>query len=446
MSHNRPPVPAIVLVLIILLGTAGYFGWQALQPTSSPNLTASGTVEAVEISIAPELSGKVIEVLVEEGDSVRAGDVLLRLDASLLEAQQTLASAGLDTAKSAAATALAAVESAQAQSDLTVTAAINEEAALRISDWQLTAPSEYDQPSWYFNRAEQLTAFQAEVDTAQTALKKAQDDLKFYEEKASSGDFLTAEARLNQARAAYQVAQDVLDSANNADQDLRDSAQTAFDDAKAELDDAQKAYDDTLTTEGADDILLARADLQIAQERASRAADRQRALQTGLNAPKVLAAQKTVAQAEAAAAQAQTTIGQAEANLALIKAQVAKLTIFAPADGVIFSRNIQPGEVANPGSIVLTLGNLDALTITVYVAEDRYGEIALGQAVDVTVDSFPGETFSATVIHIADRAEFTPRNVQTADGRKTTVFAIKLQLDDPEGKLKPGMPGDVIFK
>ena len=63
----------------------------------------------------------------------------------------------------------------------------------------------------------------------------------------------------------------------------------------------------------------------------------------------------------------------------------------------------------------------------------------------VTVDSFPGQVFQGTVQHIADRAEFTPRNVQTPAGRRTTVFAVKLAVDNPEGKLKPGMPADVVF-
>ena len=446
MSQNRPPLPAIVFVLLIILGTAGFFIWQSLSPQDNALLTASGTVEAVEVSISPELAGKVVEVLVDEGDSIQAGDVLFRLDGTLLEAQKTLATASLDTAKSAVTTAEAAVSSARAQYDLTVTAAIVDEAAFRTVDWKQNEPTDYDQPSWYFDRAEQLAAFESESLSAQDAFVKAQDRLKFYEEKGSSGDFLEAEKRLNEARAAYEVAQDVLNGTNGADQELRDAAQTKFDDAKAELQDAQKAYDDALTTDGADDILTSRAELRVAQERADRAADRLRALQTGLNSPKVQAAQKTVEQAEAAVNQAQTAVSQAEANLALIQAQIAKLTVTAPANGVILSRNIQPGEVANPGSIVLTIARLDNLTITVYVAEDRYGEISLGDAVDVLVDSFSGETFSATVVHIADRAEFTPRNVQTADGRKTTVFAVKLKLEDPQGKLKPGMPADVTFK
>jgi HlyD family secretion protein len=61
------------------------------------------------------------------------------------------------------------------------------------------------------------------------------------------------------------------------------------------------------------------------------------------------------------------------------------------------------------------------------------------------VDSFPGKGFSAQVINIADTAEYTPRNVQTVEGRSATVYAVKLKVSDPEGHLKPGMPADVIF-
>jgi HlyD family secretion protein len=82
----------------------------------------------------------------------------------------------------------------------------------------------------------------------------------------------------------------------------------------------------------------------------------------------------------------------------------------------------------------------------VYIPEDRYGLISLGQTAEVKVDSFPDMTFTATVTHIADQAEFTPRNVQTVEGRSATLYAIKLSVQDPEGKLKIGMPADVTFE
>lgn len=446
MNHNRPPVPVIIIVLLAALGAAAYFLWPQLQPAPETGLTASGTVETVQISIAPEVAGKVLEVLVEEGDSVSAGDVLLRLDPSLLQAQRDLAAANLASVKAAVSTAEAALASARAQYDLTLQAALAEEAALRAADWKLSKPTDFDQPAWYFTRAEQRAALEAELTAAREALTRAENRLAAYQQQAAGADFLQAERRLAAARAAYDLAKSLLDSTTGADQTLRDSAQTRFDDAQSDLKDAQKAYDDALTTEAAQDILEARADLRLAQERADRAADRLRALNTGLNAPKVLAAQKAVEQAEAALRQAQTAVQQAEANLKVIETQIARLTLTAPSDGVILTRSVQPGEVVSPGAVALTLANLSNLTLTVYIPEDRYGEVSLGQTVRVTVDSFPGETFHAVVVHISDRAEFTPRNVQTIEGRKTTVFAIKLRLEDPQGRLKPGMPADVVFE
>jgi HlyD family secretion protein len=115
-------------------------------------------------------------------------------------------------------------------------------------------------------------------------------------------------------------------------------------------------------------------------------------------------------------------------------------------DGVILTRNVEPGEFVQPGATALTMADLNDLTITVYVPEDRYGQVSLGQSADVSVDSFPGEKFTATVVHMADQAEFTPRNVQTVEGRSATFYAIKLKVDDPQGKLKIGMPADVVFK
>jgi multidrug efflux pump subunit AcrA (membrane-fusion protein) len=114
-------------------------------------------------------------------------------------------------------------------------------------------------------------------------------------------------------------------------------------------------------------------------------------------------------------------------------------------NGVVLERSIEPGEIASPSSTLLTIASLTDLTLTVYVPEDRYGQITLGQTYPVAVDSFPGRSFQGTVSHIADQAEFTPRNVQTVEGRKSTVFAIRLSISNPDLALKPGMPADVTL-
>jgi multidrug efflux pump subunit AcrA (membrane-fusion protein) len=120
--------------------------------------------------------------------------------------------------------------------------------------------------------------------------------------------------------------------------------------------------------------------------------------------------------------------------------------IHTPLAGVVLYRHAEPGEIASAGTPLVTVFDPDQLDLTVYVPEDRYGRIQLGQVLPVTVDSFPGESFQGTVTYIADQAEFTPRNVQTTDNRKTTVFAVRLDLPPSNGKLKPGMPADVHFE
>ncbi len=119
--------------------------------------------------------------------------------------------------------------------------------------------------------------------------------------------------------------------------------------------------------------------------------------------------------------------------------------ILAPFDGTVLERLVEPQEFAPPGSTVMVVAELDNLKLKVYMPENRYGQVMLGERYPVVVDSFPGETFYGRVSQISDKAEFTPRNVQTKDSRETTVYAVQLALEPSGGKLKPGMPADVTF-
>jgi multidrug resistance efflux pump len=155
-------------------------------------------------------------------------------------------------------------------------------------------------------------------------------------------------------------------------------------------------------------------------------------------------AQSDTTEEQLEAAQAQ--VEAAQAALDIVQAEYDKLLLTSPVDGIVLYRTVEPGEVVLPGSPAITLGLLDELSITVYIPEDRYGQIDIRDKAIVRADSFPGETFEATVVRIADQAEYTPRNVQTEEDRRTTVFAVELSVEDPQGKLKPGMPADVIFE
>jgi multidrug resistance efflux pump len=447
MHNKRPPIPAIVILLLII-SVSAYFIYTQATTEKNGALTASGFIEATQINIAPELAGKVTEVLAAEGQFVKTGDPLLRLDDSVLQSEKRTAQAALDSANAAVQTAEAALASAQSQYDLVLTNALAQEKSVRILVWKESKPTEFDQPTWYFSKQERLQAAQAEVDATQSALEEAMQKLEETSQQTGSAEFLAIEAKLVQMRVAFQNAQDVFDSIDGASdsQDLRDAAQVVLDEAQTNLDDAQRAYDDALTTDGAKDVLAARADAVIAQEIYDHAMDNLRALQTGADSPQVKAATRAVEQAQASLELAKTNVASAESRLDTIKTQLKKTTVLAPMDGVILTRNVEPGEFVQPGAAAFSMANLNELTITVYVPEDQYGNLSLGQGATVTVDSFAGETFHAEVIHIADQAEFTPRNVQTVEGRSSTVYAIKLKVTNSEGKLKIGMPADVVFE
>jgi multidrug resistance efflux pump len=146
-------------------------------------------------------------------------------------------------------------------------------------------------------------------------------------------------------------------------------------------------------------------------------------------------------------AQAQLELAQARAasELATIDLQLEKLEVRSSVDGTVISRAIEPGEVLIPGAVAIAVRQSGILKLAVFVPEDRYGEIAVGDPAQVEIDTFPGELFQAEVTRIADQAEFTPRNVQTEEGRRLMVFAVELDLIDPQGRLRAGMPADVTF-
>jgi len=447
MQNRRPPIP-VIIILILLIAAAIYFGLRSVGNEDNGQLKASGTIESVTVNVSPEMAGKVVEVFAEEGQSVKADDALLRLDDSLLQSEKQAGQAALDSANASVQTAQAALEAAQLQYDSILFNALAQEQASRITVWKDSKPGEFNLPVWYFLKQEQMKAAQAEGEAKQKALEDALKKLDDASNKAGGAQFLDIEMTLAKARLAFQIAQTVYDSTNGASdsQELRDAAQVTLDEAKIDLEDAQKDYDDALNTEGATDVLEARADVVIAQELYDTAVDKLRALQTGKNSPAVLTASKAVEQAQAMLKQVQTNVASAQARLDSIDVQLAKVTGYAPMDGVILTRNVEPGEFVQPGAGAFSMADLNNIVITVYVPEDRYGQITLGQPAKVTVDSLPDEIFNAEVIHIADQAEFTPRNVQTVEGRSSTVYAIKLKVTDSEGKLKIGMPADVVFK
>lgn len=464
-----------IFTLLVILST---FGCGNAEGTG---IRASGQIEAKEVAVASELSGRVVQISVDEGDRVHAGDTVLVLDDSLLAAQRLVAVSQLDSAQAGVGAAQDALTGAKSQYQIVLEDALAQEEDTRLKDW-FSDPQQFQQPGWYYTREEQIQAAQTEVAIAQKAMEAAQANLDRLSRALSASDFLNAERRLLDARIAYLIAKDVNNQAQNSatrdvpkglfnrthcgtnkgyfvenarltnelykctgDKHLGDAGRTLYKDASAELEDAQKYYNLLLNSEAADAVLQARADLSVARERYYSALDYVRRLRTGDQATSVTAAQIVVDQAQAAVEQARKGVEQAKANLDLIDTQLAKRTVTAPMDGIVLVRSINVGEVIQAGMPALTIGELDTLKVTVYIPETQYGQLRLGQAATLHVDSFPGDSFPAIVSRIADKAEFTPRNVQTQEGRQTTVYRIELTVDNPDAKLKPGMPVDVTF-
>ena len=448
--HNRKRIIIpLVLVLALIAFGAWYFLIRRNNSTNGP-LEASGTVEVVEVLVAPEQAGRVSVVMVDKGESVESGDLLLRLDDVLLQSQHQRAMTALGTVRANLATAQAGVEMAKAmlRSAETNVEAANAGAKVELLSVQEALDDLYDNAA--VAKSESLRA----VAAANRAVREAQYQSDNFtvptnqQEFTAMGAIVVMKERLDQARDEFEPYKyrSSSDPTREKLRDTLDETQSDYDSAvrrleyETELEKAQAMQDKALQDLAAlqdgpdpDDVAVLEAQIEAIKVIPKQAQDAEGQATVG------------VTQAQSRLEQSESAVAQAEAELDLIEVQLDKLNVSAPISGVVISRRVEPGEVIQPGAPVMTIGQLEKVTITVYVPEDRYGQITIGEKAQVTVDSFPGEVFNATVVYIADRAEFTPRNVQTSEGRRSTVFAVELSLRNDAGKLKPGMPADVQF-
>jgi multidrug resistance efflux pump len=466
----------ILILIIFLVAGCDALPEELVSSQDGDTIQASGVVEAIEVVLAPEVGGTITEIMVQKGEAVTAGDPLFKLHDDLTQAQhdQALAAheaalANIDTARAALTLAEANLEAAnagvaaaEAQYDLQLAEVRDADLPNREETWNQDTPNEFELPGWYFDPTEQIEAAEAELDVAWEDYENELDNFNELLNDPGNEELHDAEARLAEAQAAFLVAQTLRDRdiGQEGREQVDDYVQTLVDSAESELESAQLEYDQLLTDQEYEDVLEARARVSVAKQRYEIALDHLTSLQTGEHDLSVEASAAGVAQAEAALIQAGAALVQAEAGvtqaekaiaqtqtaLNLAEIQLNKLTVHAPVAGVIMTRNIEVGELARAGSSAMTIGQLEELTVKVYIPESQYGKIDLGDIAELTTNSFPDEVFEATVIRIADKAEYTPRNVQTAEDRATTVFAIELSVDDPEGKLKPGMQVDVNFE
>jgi HlyD family secretion protein len=139
---------------------------------------------------------------------------------------------------------------------------------------------------------------------------------------------------------------------------------------------------------------------------------------------------------------AQANLKEAGANLGLSRVNLDYATLRAPSTGVITVRQAELGEVVAPGTPVVTIADLDRIWLRAYIAENDLGRIHWGQDATITTDTYPGKQYHGRISFIASDAEFTPKSVQTYQERVTLVYRIKIDIDNPNHELKPGMPAD----
>jgi membrane fusion protein YbhG len=136
---------------------------------------------------------------------------------------------------------------------------------------------------------------------------------------------------------------------------------------------------------------------------------------------------------------------EAEKGLELAELNLARCHLFAPIAGRVLSKNREVGETVPAGASIVTLGDLSRPWLNVYIGERDLGKVALGMPASVTVDSFPTQPFAGTVAFVSEKAEFTPKNIQTQDERVKLVYRVKIELQNREQALKPGMPADAVL-
>ncbi|MBI3608927.1 MAG: HlyD family efflux transporter periplasmic adaptor subunit [Nitrospirae bacterium] len=199
-------------------------------------------------------------------------------------------------------------------------------------------------------------------------------------------------------------------------------------DAERDIERTQTLFDGGAASREALD--KARVALDVAKSQYEQAREQVTILETGPRREKIEAQRAQVAQAEAA--------------VRVIDATLANMTLRAPFDGVVTVRHREPGEIVAAGSPVLTVMDPADRWVRIYVPETRIGAVRLGQAAEITSDTYPDKSYRGEVVFIASQAEFTPKTVQTTEERVKLVYAVKVRIaQDPTSDLKPGMPADV---
>ena len=341
----------------------------------SSELEAWGTVEAREIHVGSKVGGRIQEVLVREGDRVEKGQTLVRFEDLELEADLAAARARHEQAR----INLRKMERGYRPEEVTEAKA---QAARAEADWKMVRVG---------YREEQVEQVRAELEAARALALNARRTYERYRQLWNDGVY--SRQRFDDVETRWKAAV---------------ATEKAAEERLAELEKGYRAEE------------VASAEARYLQMQAY-----ERKISSGFRREDVEAAHAALA------------LGAAELRQA--ESRYRERLVRAPADATVEVLGVRPGDLIAPRSPVATLLESDQLYVRIFIPETEIGRIQVGQSATFRVDSFPGRDFTAVVEQVNNKAEFLPRNVQTRRERVHLVFGVKLRIDDPEGRIKPGM-------
>jgi len=385
VKPNKRIIPIVAAIAVVFVAAI----WVLWGRAAKRNIVLSGNIELTQVDIAFKVPGKLIERPVDEGQAVKKGQLVGRLDPEQVKRQRDSAAAAQTAAESQLRQMLTAVayQKELLNADVELRGAELRQAEARLSE--LLAGS----------RRQEIEAARAALDEAVTEERRATRDWERAQTLYKNDDISTSQHDQFQARYKAAVA--------TATQ-LRERLALVEEGPRKEEIEAARAQ-----------VARARAALRLSE--ANRLELRRKEQETDAR---------------------RAEVQRARALVAVTDSQVEDTAAFSPMDGYVLSKAAEVGQVLAAGSTVVTIGDLDHPWLRGYINEKDLGRVKLGARVKVTNDSFPGKVYWGRVSFISSEAEFTPKQIQTREERVKLVYRIKIEIPNPQHELKSNMPVD----
>jgi len=379
----------LILLIVVALGAALIYNMRDPSRKAGDRIMVSGNIELTEVNIAFKTAGRLIERNVDEGDMVKKGQIVARLDRDQLMAQKEREAAGLASAEAQ----LAQAETSLEWQKQTLAADIEQKKAdLSSAEARLSELENGSRPQ------EKLDA-KAAVESAQSEVERSKRDWDRGQTLYKNDDISTAQ--YDQYRNRWESATAALKQATE-----REALVLAG--PRIEQIKAQAAL-----------VERARGALKMSEANSLEMKRRQQEL--------------TTRRAE---------IARSHANVDLIASQLDDTIAASPVDGVVLVKSADVGEVLAAGTTVVTIGDIEHPWLRGYINETDLGRVKIGSKARVTTDSYKGKVYNGRVSFISSEAEFTPKQIQTQEERVKLVYRIKIEIDNPQHELKSNMPAD----